>query len=141
MPATPPHPVDLGRSVGSVFGLETLETDEELARGRFEVGAGRQPLELLHGGVFACLAESICHAATERAVTGGGMATGCSSHTTFLRPVTAGTVSVEARRRRRGRRTWVWEVDFSDGEGWLCGVSRVTLAVRTVPSADEERTG
>ncbi len=141
MPVPPPQAADLGGGLGSVFGLEILETGEERARGRFEVGTGRQPLELLHGGVFACLAESICHAATDRALAGGGMAaTGCSSHTTFLRPVTAGTVSAKARRRHRGRRTWVWEVDFSDAGGCLCGTSRVTLAVRPAPSGDGEPT-
>ena len=35
-----------------------------------------------------------------------------------------------ARPIHRGRTTWVWDVDFTDDEGRLCAVSRVTLAVR-----------
>jgi acyl-coenzyme A thioesterase PaaI-like protein len=32
--------------------------------------------------------------------------------------------------RHRGRTTWVWEVDHTDGEDRLVAVSRVTIAVR-----------
>ena len=28
----------------------------------------------------------------------------------------------EARRRHRGRTTWVWDVDFTDDEGRLCAI-------------------
>ena len=47
---------------------------------------------------------------------------GQSNHTSFLRPVTEGTVHAEARRRHRGRTTWVWEVDFTDDQGRLCAI-------------------
>ena len=50
---------------------------------------------------------------------------------TFRRLALAeGAVHGEARRRHRGRTTWLWEVDFSDDAGRLCAVSRVTMAVR-----------
>ena len=50
----------------------------------------------------------------------GKIAMGQSNHTSFLRPVSAGSVHAEARPRHRGRTTWVWEVDFTDDEGRLC---------------------
>nr|MDQ3356090.1 PaaI family thioesterase [Actinomycetota bacterium] len=58
---------------------------------------------------------------------------GLSNHTSFLRPVTTGSVHAEARRRHRGRTTWLWEADFSDDEGRLCALARVTIAVRPRP--------
>ena len=36
-------------------------------------------------------------------------------------------------RRHRGRTSWVWEVEFTDDQGRLCAISRVTMAVRPVP--------
>ena len=60
----------------------------------------------------------------------GEVAQGLSNHTSFLRPILAGTVNATARRVHRGRTTWVWEVEISDDEGRLCALSRVTMAVR-----------
>jgi 1,4-dihydroxy-2-naphthoyl-CoA hydrolase len=72
--------------------------------------------------------------ATVSAVHGEGMiAVGLSNHTSFLRPVFAGTVHAEARRLHRGRSTWLWEVHLKDDENRLCAVSRVTLAIRPRP--------
>jgi uncharacterized protein (TIGR00369 family) len=89
----------------------------------------------VHGGVYAALAESLCSAATYQAVfEDGKVAVGLSNHTSFLRPVTEGTVHADARRRHGGRTTWVWEVEFTDDAGKLCALSRVTMAVRPAPS-------
>jgi uncharacterized protein (TIGR00369 family) len=41
-----------------------------------------------------------------------------------------GTIHGLARRRHRGRTTWVWDVELTDDEGRLCALSRVTIAVR-----------
>ena len=35
-----------------------------------------------------------------------------------------------ARRRHRGRTTWVWEVEITDDQGRLCALVRMTIAVR-----------
>lgn len=121
------------------LGLESMEMGEERATGRFRVeDRVRQPMGLVHGGAYAALAESLASEATFRAVwPGGEIAVGLSNHTSFLRPVTEGTVHAEARRRHRGRTTWLWEVDFTDDAGNLCAVSRVTMAVRPAPSQPE----
>lgn len=134
--APPRRPARVEDTLDGVLGFERLEVGEELARGRFAVeDRVRQPLGLVHGGAYAALAESLCSEATFRAVYSDGMmAVGLSNHTSFLRPATAGTVHAEARRRHRGRSTWVWEVDFTDDEGNLCAVTRVTMAVRPLPA-------
>ena len=64
----------------------------------------------------------------------GNIAVGQSNSTTFLRPVTSGHVNGEGTPRHRGRTTWVWDVEFTDDDGRLCAISRVTLAVRPAPS-------
>jgi 1,4-dihydroxy-2-naphthoyl-CoA hydrolase len=58
-----------------------------------------------------------------------------SNQTSFLRPIVDGTIHAVARRRHRGRTTWVWEVDITDDEGRLCALVRMTVAVRGRPDA------
>ena len=57
-------------------------------------------------------------------------AQGLANQTSFLRPILAGTVHAVARRRHRGRTTWVWEVEMTDDEDRLCALVRMTIAVR-----------
>jgi 1,4-dihydroxy-2-naphthoyl-CoA hydrolase len=123
------------RTLDGTLGFELLDAGPEHARGRFAaLDRVRQPFGLVHGGAFSAFAESLASRATYEAVAGEGMiAVGSANHTSFLRPVLSGTVHAEARRRHRGRTTWLWEVDFSDDEGRLCAVARVTMAVRPAP--------
>ena len=116
----------------ALYGLRVLEVTDELARGRVEVADSvRQPMGLVHGGVFASMAESLTSMATAMAVSSEGRtAQGLSNQTSFLRPILTGSVHAEARRRHRGRTTWVWEVDITDDDGRLCALVRMTIAVR-----------
>jgi uncharacterized protein (TIGR00369 family) len=60
----------------------------------------------------------------------GKLAMGLSNQTSFLRPITEGTIHAKAVRRHEGATTWVWEVEFSDDQGRLCALTRMTVAVR-----------
>lgn len=117
------------------YGLEFVELSETEVRARVAVrDEVKQPLGLVHGGLYASLAESMTSLATAVAVMGeGSMSTGMSNSTSFLRPITAGTVHARAVRLHRGRTTWVWDVTFSDDEGRTCAVTRMTIAVRPLP--------
>ena len=121
----------------ALYGLEVLEAGEEEVRAQVRVRDElRQPAGLVHGGVFASIAESIASIATHLAVQADGRsAQGMSNQTSFLRPIVAGTIHAVARRRHRGRTTWVWEVDITDDEGRLCALVRMTVAVRDTPKA------
>ena len=127
-----PIVVGVERTLDGVLGFELIEAADEVARGRVAVqDRVRQPFGLVHGGVYAALAESLASIATFQAVYRDGMvAMGSSNQTSFLRPITAGTVHAQARRRHRGRTSWLWDVDFSDDAGRICATSRVTIAVR-----------
>ena len=130
------QPPALDSILPGVLGFELVELGPELARGRFPVeDRVRQPFGAVHGGAYAAIAETLASVATHQSVADEGMAAiGLSNDTSFLRPVFAGTIDSEARRRHRGRTTWLWEVDHTDDDGRLCAVSRVTVAVR--PAAD-----
>ena len=130
MEPSPAIPVE--RTFDALYGLEVLECTDELVRARVEVrDAVRQPMGLVHGGVFASMAESMTSLATGLAVhPDGKTAQGLSNQTSFLRPVLEGTVHATARRRHRGRTTWVWEVEITDDDDRLCALVRMTIAVR-----------
>ncbi len=121
-----------------LYGLEFLEVSEEHVRARVLVRDElKQPLGLIHGGVYASLAESVTSLATAVVVVqDGNMATGMSNATNFLRPITAGYVHALAKRLHRGRTSWVWDVSMSDDAERLCAVTRMTIAVRPLPSAE-----
>jgi len=117
-----------------LYGLELLAYDEQEVRAQVAVRDElKQPAGLLHGGVYASIAESMASLATALAVMGeGNMAMGLSNSTSFLRPITEGVVHAHATRLHRGRTTWVWDVRFSDDAGRTCAVTRMTIAVRGV---------
>lgn len=90
-----------------------------------------QPLGMVHGGVYAAIAETLASTGTARAVfaTGGG-ALGMANNTSFLRPITDGSVHGTAIALHKGRTSWVWDVEMRDDQSRLCATSRVTIAVR-----------
>src|SRR5271154_6955287 len=120
-----------------LYGLEFLEVSEEHVRARVLVRDElKQPMGLIHGGVYASLAESVTSMATAAVVVPeGNMATGMSNATNFLRPITEGHIHAHAKRLHRGRTTWVWDVTMSDDAERICAVTRMTIAVRPQPRA------
>ena len=82
--------IDLERTFEGFLGLEWLELTRELARVRFEVRENlKQPLGLLHGGIYSAVAETVASVATVRAVWEEGLiGSGLSNSASFLRPVT-----------------------------------------------------
>ena len=121
-------------SFNGLLGLHKLDFTEH--SGRAELAVRRalcQPSGLVHGGVYAAIAESLASWGTAyRVVPEGSVAVGLSNQTSFLRPIKEGTIHATAVRKHRGRTTWVWEVEIADDEGRLCVLSRVTIAVRSV---------
>jgi len=104
--------------MAALIDVEILEETADAVRAKVPVmDSLRQPLGLVHGGVYATIADAI----TAR----GGRA--ISNQTSFLRPITEGTIHVSARRRHQGRTTAVWEVDISDDAGKLCALVRTTI--------------
>jgi len=122
--------------LGELIGLEYLDVGPEEVGARLEVTDDvRQPAGLVHGGVFASMAESMCSAATWLGIKDEGMAAmGQSNSATFIRPITDGHVNATARPRHRGRTTWVWDVEITDDDHRLCALVRMTVAVRPIPA-------
>jgi 1,4-dihydroxy-2-naphthoyl-CoA hydrolase len=104
--------------IAALLDIELLERAEKQVRARVAVTDSlRQPLGLVHGGVYATIADAITN-------EGGRVV---SNQTSFLRPITGGTIHATARRRHKGRTTAVWEVDIEDDAGRLCALVRTTV--------------
>jgi uncharacterized protein (TIGR00369 family) len=130
----PPPPARFApQGFDALYGLELEQVGSDEVRARVAVrDEVRQPFGLVHGGVFASIAESVASIGTAVEVLKQGLtAMGMSNNTTFLRSITAGTVHAVGRPLHRGRTTWVWDVEITDDDDRLCATSRVTIAVRT----------
>jgi 1,4-dihydroxy-2-naphthoyl-CoA hydrolase len=128
----PPTPPFVPQGFDALYGLELTDVSSDQVRGEVAVrDAVCQPFGLVHGGVYASIAESLASVGTLVDVRRDGMtAMGMSNNTTFLRSITAGTIHGAARPLHRGRTTWVWDVELTDDAGRVCATSRVTIAVR-----------
>jgi uncharacterized protein (TIGR00369 family) len=131
------------RGYDRLYGLELVEFSDSLVRARVQVREEVcQPMGLVHGGVYASMAESIASLATALAVMPeGNAALGLSNNTSFTRPITAGTVHAMATRVHRGRTTWIWDVTFSDDAGRTCALTRMTIAVRPLRGEQAQAPG
>ena len=131
------------RGFDRLYGLELLSVSDTEATAEVPVREEiKQPAGLVHGGVYASIAESLASLATHVAVAAQGeMAVGLSNSTSFLRPMTAGTIHARATRLHRGRTTWVWDVRFSDEQDRTCALTRMTIAVRPSPDGRSPLSG
>ena len=123
------------RGFDRLYGLQLVHYAEGEVSAQVSVrDEVKQPAGLVHGGLYASIAESMTSLATALAVMpDGNMAMGLSNSTSFLRPITEGIVHAHASVIHRGRTTWVWDVRFTDDAGRSCAVTRMTIAVRPVP--------
>ena len=120
------------RTFDALYGLQIDTFSEEEVTAHVPVRDEiKQPMGLVHGGVYASVAESLASVATAMAVADEGkQAMGLSNSTSFMRPITEGTVHATARRVHRGRTTWIWDVEITDDQGRRCALTRMTIAVR-----------
>jgi uncharacterized protein (TIGR00369 family) len=127
--------IPVERTFEGFLGLDWVDLTSDSAHVRFRVRENlKQPLGLLHGGIYCAVAETVASVATVREVWKDGLiASGLSNSASFLRPVTSGTVDVVARLRSHDEREWLWSHEFRDERGRLCALVDVTIAARPLP--------
>lgn len=85
---------------------------------------------IVHGGIYALMAESAASTAAAFAVDVGSFrVAGQELSASHLRPVTGGSLRAEARLIHRGKSSLVYLVDV-DNDGKLVSTCRITIAVR-----------
>jgi 1,4-dihydroxy-2-naphthoyl-CoA hydrolase len=136
-PDTLPFPlIPVERTFEGFLGLEWVELGADSAHVRLQVRENlKQPMGLLHGGIYSAVAETIASVATFREVWSDGfICSGLNNFASFLRPVTHGTLDVFARCREHDGHEWFWSHEFHDEQGRLCALVDVTIAVRPAPT-------
>jgi 1,4-dihydroxy-2-naphthoyl-CoA hydrolase len=86
-----------------------------------------QPFGLVHGGVYATLAETAASVGGALWFGDRGKVVGVSNHTDFLRAVRRGELRAEATPLARGRTTQLWQVEIGDEQGRLVAHAKVRL--------------
>jgi 1,4-dihydroxy-2-naphthoyl-CoA hydrolase len=86
-----------------------------------------QPFGLVHGGVYATMAETAASVGGSLWFGDKGKVVGVSNHTDFLRAVRGGELRAEATPLSRGRTTQLWQVEIVDEQDRLIAHSKVRL--------------
>ena len=84
----PPPVIPLENTFEGWLGLEWIDLSPDSAHVRFEVRENlKQPLGLLHGGIYSAVAETVASVATvNRVWQDGYVGSGLSNYASFLRP-------------------------------------------------------
>ena len=87
-----------------------------------------QPWGLVHGGVYTTAIESAASVGASTAAAEHGLvAVGVNNNTNFLRSMTDGRVTVDARAIQQGRTQQLWEVRVTDDRYRLVAIGQVRL--------------
>ena len=121
-------------------GLPALVVDTVTATevaGHLEVGADHHtPGGVVHGGVYCAAIESAAGVGASAAVSDRGQfAVGVSNVANFLRPVTAGRLTVTASAVQQGRTLQLWSVRVVREDGRAVVAGQVRLQNVPFPAA------
>ena len=113
-----------------VLGIDVESAEASAARATVVWAAERCTVGgMLHGGYLMAVADSVGGLFASLHVPAGGTTATIESKTNFLRPCTAGTLTVTATPVHIGRSTIVVQTDIADGDERL--VSR-TIQTQTI---------
>ena len=110
-------------------GLVIDKADTSHVTGWIDLGSEHhQPWGLVHGGVYTTAIESAASVGASTAAQEHGLvAVGVNNNTNFLRSMTEGRVTVDARAIQQGRTQQLWEVRITDDRERLIATGQVRL--------------
>lgn len=123
---------DLSRPANAFLrsaGLEFEDVTAAHVTGWIDLGPDHhQPWGLVHGGVYTTAIESAASVGASLAVQEDGLvAVGVNNNTNFVRSMTEGRVTVDARPIQQGRIQQLWEVRITDDRDRLVATGQVRL--------------
>ena len=115
-----------GDNLDNYLGHEMIEIKENYVRSKLIVeDHHKQPMGLVHGGIYSTLAETISSYGAN--FLDGGTYVGVNNNTDFLSSVQSGEIVCIAEPIRIGRSYQLWETKMYHEEK-LCAVSKVRLS-------------
>jgi uncharacterized protein (TIGR00369 family) len=126
-PRLNPDPVERGFVASA--GLVLDEASNTRVQGHIDIDDSHHtPWGIVHGGVYATAVESAASIGASAAVSDRAMvAVGLTNTTQFLRSITKGRVTVDARALNQGRTQQLWQVDVRDDRDRLLAHGEVRL--------------
>jgi len=111
------------------MGVRTLKATRDEVVLEYDVDERHlQPFGIVHGGMHCAVVESACSiGAGINARADGRSVVGVENHTSFIRAVRSGRVTITATPITRGRRSQVWEATARDEQGRVVSTGRVRL--------------
>jgi 1,4-dihydroxy-2-naphthoyl-CoA hydrolase len=115
-----------GDNLDNYLGHEMVEINENYVESKLVITKNhKQPMGLVHGGIYSTLAETICSYGAN--FNDEGVFVGVNNNTDFLSSVTDGEIICKAVPIRKGRSFQLWECKISH-EDKLVAVSKVRLS-------------
>jgi len=124
------------RGVGALadkMGIEFLEFTIERSVARMPVEGNTQPANLLHGGAYVVLGESLGSMAANLHAGPGKLAVGIEINATHTRSATSGYVTGVCTPVHLGRTLTTHEVAVTDDQGRRCSTIRITNFIKDMP--------
>lgn len=112
------------------MGIEFLEFSVERSVARMPVEGNRQPADLLHGGAYLVLGESLGSMSANLFAGEGRLAVGIEISASHTRSATEGWVTGVCTPVHLGRTLTVHEIAVSDEQGRRCSTIRITNLVK-----------
>lgn len=123
-------------SLARHVGIEYLEIGDDFITARMPVDQRtRQPFGILHGGASVVLAETLGSVASFLCLDDPSKQTavGLEINANHLRPVSEGWVFGKVTPLHIGRKTHLWDIKITNGEGKLVCASRITVMIVEKP--------
>ncbi|MWB97054.1 hotdog fold thioesterase [Agromyces seonyuensis] len=112
------------------MGIEFLEYSVERSVARMPVEGNRQPANLLHGGAYVVLGESLGSMSANLYAGAGRLAVGIDINATHTRSATSGWVTAVCTPIHLGRSLTVHEIAVEDEQGRRCSTVRITNLIK-----------
>jgi uncharacterized protein (TIGR00369 family) len=135
LPEDLPLQVPLDACFDARYGLEIVDDHIDAGGGLSSRVAvcdrSMGPTGVVHGGVYAAIAEALAARGTIKALSDTRrVVVGMANDTRFLRPISQGWVRSRALLVDRQPDQWLWDVEHRDDEGRVCALTRMTIAIR-----------
>ena len=115
-----------GTNLDNFLGHEMVEIKENYVKSRLKIeDHHKQPMGLVHGGIYATLSETVCSYGAN--FLDGGVYVGVNNNTDFLTSVESGEIICIAEPIKVGKSYQLWESKIYHNDK-LCAVSKVRLS-------------
>ena len=115
-----------GKNLDNFLGHEMIEIKENYVKSKLKIeDHHKQPMGLVHGGIYATLSETICSYGAN--FLDKGVFVGVNNNTDFLSSVEYGEILCIAEPIKIGRSYQLWESKIYHNEK-LCAISQVRLS-------------